>query len=37
MMEILFNKNPSSPVVSDEILLKYTFEKTAKTVLRELE
>ena len=37
MMKLLFNKSPSSPVVSNQLLLKYTFEKTAKTVLRELE
>jgi len=37
MMELLFNKKPSSPVLSDELLSKYTFEKTAKTILRELQ
>jgi len=37
MMELLFNKKPSSPVLSNDLLLKYTFDKTAKTILRELE
>jgi glycosyltransferase involved in cell wall biosynthesis len=36
MMELLFNKKPSSPVLSDGLLLKYTFEKTASVILREL-
>jgi len=37
MMELLFNKKPSSPVLSDDLLLKYTFEKTASVILEELE
>ena len=37
MMEMLFNKNPSSPVLSDELLLKYNFKKTASIILKELE
>jgi len=36
MMELLFNKKPSSLVLSDDLLLKYTFEKTASVILREL-
>jgi glycosyltransferase involved in cell wall biosynthesis len=36
MMELLFNKKPSSPVLSDALLLKYTFEKTASVILKEL-
>jgi len=36
MMELLFNKKPSSPVLSDDLLLKYTFEKTASVILEEL-
>jgi glycosyltransferase involved in cell wall biosynthesis len=36
MTKLLFNKKPSSPVLSDELLLKYTFEKTASVILREL-
>jgi hypothetical protein len=36
LMELLFNKNPSSPVLSDDLLLKYTFEKTASVILKEL-
>jgi len=36
MMELLFNLKPSSPVLSDDLLLKYTFEKTAGTILEEL-
>jgi glycosyltransferase involved in cell wall biosynthesis len=37
MMELLFNKRPSSPVLSDELLLKYTFEKTTSKILEGLE
>jgi glycosyltransferase involved in cell wall biosynthesis len=37
MMELLFNKKPASLVLPKELLLRYTFEKTAQTVLRELE
>jgi len=36
MMELLYNKNPSSPVLSDDVLFKYTFEKTASVILEEL-
>ena len=36
MMELLFNKKPSSPVLSDDLLLKYTFEKIASVILEEL-
>jgi glycosyltransferase involved in cell wall biosynthesis len=36
MMGLLFDKKPSSPVLSDELLLKYTFEKTASIILKEL-
>jgi len=37
LMELLFNKKPSSPVLSDDLLLKYNCEKTALTVLREMQ
>jgi len=37
IMELLFNKKPSSPALSNDLLLKYTFEKTANTILSELE
>jgi glycosyltransferase involved in cell wall biosynthesis len=36
LIELLFNKMPSSPVLSDDLLLKYTFEKTASVILKEL-
>jgi len=36
MMELLFNKKPSSPVLSDDLLLTYTFEKTASIISEEL-
>jgi glycosyltransferase involved in cell wall biosynthesis len=36
MMELLFNKKPSSPDLSNDLLLKYTFEKTARIILGEL-
>jgi len=36
LMELLFNKKPSSPVLSDDLLLKYTFEKTASIIMEEL-
>jgi glycosyltransferase involved in cell wall biosynthesis len=36
MTELLINKKPYSPVLSDELLLRYTFEKTASVILREL-
>jgi len=35
MMEILFNNKPVSPVLSHEILTRYTFEKTARRILEE--
>jgi len=35
MMELLFNKKPSSPNLSDDLLLRYTFERTASVILRE--
>jgi glycosyltransferase involved in cell wall biosynthesis len=36
IMGILFGQKPSSPVLPDVLLLKYTFAKTAETILREL-
>jgi glycosyltransferase involved in cell wall biosynthesis len=36
LMDLLFNKKPSSPVLSDDLLFKYTFEKTASVILEEL-
>jgi glycosyltransferase involved in cell wall biosynthesis len=36
MTELLLNKKPSSPALSDELLLRYVFEKTASVLLREL-
>jgi len=36
LMELLINKKPSSPVLSDDLLLKYTFEKTASVILKEI-
>jgi glycosyltransferase involved in cell wall biosynthesis len=36
MMELIFDKEPSSLVLSDVQLLKYTFEKTASIILRNL-
>jgi glycosyltransferase involved in cell wall biosynthesis len=36
LMELLFNKKPPSTVLTDDLLLKYTFEKTASTILREV-
>jgi len=36
LMELLFNKKPSSPDLSDDLLLRYTFEKTASVILKEL-
>jgi glycosyltransferase involved in cell wall biosynthesis len=36
MMEMLFNKKPASLVLPKELLSRYTFEKTAGAVLREL-
>jgi glycosyltransferase involved in cell wall biosynthesis len=37
MMELLFEKKTSSLVLPDDLLLKYTFEKTASVILKELE
>jgi glycosyltransferase involved in cell wall biosynthesis len=37
LMELLFNKKPSSPVLSNGLLSKYTFEKAAAVILREFE
>jgi len=37
LMGLLFNKKPSSPVLSDDLLLKYNCEKIASTILRELQ
>jgi glycosyltransferase involved in cell wall biosynthesis len=37
LMELLFNKKPSSPVLPDNLLYKYTFEKTASIILGEQE
>jgi glycosyltransferase involved in cell wall biosynthesis len=36
LMELLFKKKSSSPVLSDDLLYKYTFEKTASIIIREL-
>jgi glycosyltransferase involved in cell wall biosynthesis len=36
MMELLFNKKPSSLFLSDDLLLKYTFEKTASIILKKM-
>jgi len=36
LMELLFNKKTPSIVLSDDLLLKYTFNKTAEMILREL-
>jgi glycosyltransferase involved in cell wall biosynthesis len=37
LMELLFRKEPIPLVLPEELSLKYTFEKTASAVLRELE
>jgi glycosyltransferase involved in cell wall biosynthesis len=37
MMELLFNKKPQSLVLPHELLSRYTFEKTADRILKELE
>jgi glycosyltransferase involved in cell wall biosynthesis len=37
MMELLFEKNAPSPVLPERLLLKYTFEKAASIIMRELE
>jgi glycosyltransferase involved in cell wall biosynthesis len=36
LMEILLNKNISSPVLTDDLLLKYSFEKTSSVILQNL-
>jgi len=36
LTELLINKKPSSPILPDELLLKYTFKKTASIILGEL-
>jgi len=36
MTKLLINKIPSSPILPDDLLLKYTFKKTASVVLEEL-
>jgi glycosyltransferase involved in cell wall biosynthesis len=36
LTELLINKIPSSPILPDELLLKYTFKKTASVILGEL-
>jgi len=36
MMELLLDKKPSSPVLSNDLLLKYTSEKAASIILEEL-
>jgi glycosyltransferase involved in cell wall biosynthesis len=37
MMALLFDKKPSSLILADDLLSKYTFEKTASIILKELE
>ena len=37
MLELLLNRKLSSPNLTDELLYKYTFEKTASKILKELE
>jgi glycosyltransferase involved in cell wall biosynthesis len=37
MMELLLKKENTSPVLSEELLSKYTFEKTASKILKELQ
>jgi glycosyltransferase involved in cell wall biosynthesis len=34
LMKLLFNKIPSSPVLSDDLLSKYSFKKTASVILQ---
>jgi glycosyltransferase involved in cell wall biosynthesis len=36
LMEILLNKKLSSPVLPDDLLLKYTFEKTSSVILQNI-
>jgi len=37
LLGLLYNRTSSSPVLSDELLSKYTFQKTSSTILKELE
>jgi len=37
LLEMLQRKNMTPPVLTNELLLRYTFDKTAKVILRELE
>jgi len=37
LMDLLFNKKPSSPVLNNDLLYKYTFNKTSSIILKELE
>jgi glycosyltransferase involved in cell wall biosynthesis len=37
MMKLLYNTPPLPPVLSDNLLLKYTFEKTTSIIMKELE
>jgi len=37
LLELLFNKNPSLPVLPEELLTKYTFKKTSSIIMKELE
>jgi len=36
LMELLINKKPPSPVLPDDLLFKYTFEKTASVIIKEI-
>jgi len=36
MLDLLLNKTPSSPVLSEELLLKYTFKKTASVIMENI-
>jgi glycosyltransferase involved in cell wall biosynthesis len=37
MIELLMDKNLSYPILPDELLLKYTFDKTVSIIMRELQ
>jgi glycosyltransferase involved in cell wall biosynthesis len=37
MLELLMKKNLSFPILPDELLLKYTFEKTTSIIMKELQ
>jgi glycosyltransferase involved in cell wall biosynthesis len=37
MLELLLKKEKSSPVLSNELLSKYTFEKTASRIMKEIQ